>query len=227
MRFTANDITNKLVLPLWNDKSVEVVDTFLSPTADVRTTFLAGTGPNTLKQSVQDTFAAFPSFEIKVEDIIQQDNKLMYKWQAKATHEGSILGIPGTGKETIFTGMVFGEMENDKISVYHSFSDIPQVLHTIYEAHQSLELSHTDIVATLQKSTEIPLTKREIECLILWVRGCSIKESAKQMGGLSERTVQTYRENIKQKFRAKNFQKLLGIIQQTGIMPLLLGDPLS
>lgn len=226
MRFSANDITKKLVLPLWNEKSVEVVDDFFTPDADIRTTFLNGQGPDTLKKSVQDTFAAFPSFEIRVNDVIQQEHKLMYKWEAKAKHEGSILGLPATGQETEFNGVVFGEIAENKICVYHSFSNIPQVLSNL--SQNSLALEHvgcaSDLITGLGKATEIPLTKRELECLGHWVRGCSIKESAKQMGGLSERTIQTYRENIKQKFRAKNFQKLLGIVQETGTMQLLLGN---
>lgn len=226
MRFTPKDLTNNLVLPLWNDKSLDVVDNFLTPNADIRTTFLTGRGPETLKKSVQDTFDAFPSFEIKVEDVIHQDNKLMYKWQAKARHEGNILGLPGTGQETLFSGMVFGELEDGKICVYHSFSNIPQILQTICNEQSTIAVNSLDVAGELRRTTDIPLTKREVECLCLWVRGCSIKESAKQMGGLSERTIQTYRENIKQKFQAKNFQKLLGIIQQTGAMPLLLGGSL-
>lgn len=218
-----NDITENLVIPLWNGKELEVVDRFFTPTSDIRTTFLNGTGPEVLKKSVQDTFAAFPSFEIKIEDVIQQENKLMYKWQAKAKHEGTILGIPATGKETKFSGMVFGELEDDKICVYHSFSNIPQVLRelSLHAAHPAQNV-HGNIVEELRKTTEIPLTNREIECLSLWVKGCSIKVSATQMGNLSERTVQTYRENIKHKFRVKNFQKLFGIIQESGLLPALL-----
>lgn len=147
----------------------------------------------------------------------------MYKWQAKAKHEGTILGVPGTGKETHFSGMVFGEIEDDKIAVYHSFSNIPQVLQTLCGPENLFDAtSKASVIEGLRKITEIPLTNREIECLSLWVKGCSIKASATQMGDISERTVQTYRENIKHKFRVKNFQRLFGIIQESGVLPTLL-----
>ncbi len=226
-----NDITNNLVLPLWNDKAVDVVDRFFAPNADIRTTFINGTGPEILKKSVQDTFSAFPTFEIKIDDIIQQEHKLMYKWQAKAKHEGTILGVPGTGQETVFSGMVFGEVENNKISVYHSFSNIPQVLRALYESNplieqledaKRLDESRKNVADELRKTITVPLTNREIECLSLWVKGCSIKETAMQMGGISIRTIQTYRENIKHKFRVRNFQKLFGIIQESGALTILL-----
>ena len=42
------------------------------------------------------------------------------------------------------------------------------------------------------------------------------------MGGLSARTVQTYRENIKKKFNVYSFQKIVSLIQTQGIMPLFL-----
>lgn len=231
MPTNTNDLTNNLVLPLWNDKAVEVVDRFFAPNADIRTTFINGTGPSILKKSVQDTFSAFPSFEIKIDDVIQQEHKLMYKWQAKAKHEGTILGVPGTGQEMVFSGMVFGEVEDKKICVYHSFSNIPQVLHALCESNpivkeseesKQLDDSMRDVSVELRKTINVPLTNREIECLSLWVKGCSIKETAMQMGGISIRTIQTYRENIKHKFRVRNFQKLFGVIQESGALSILL-----
>ncbi len=43
----------------------------------------------------------------------------------------------------------------------------------------------SDIQVEVRKLTDISLTRREIECLCYWLRGCSIKESAKNIGGLS------------------------------------------
>jgi DNA-binding CsgD family transcriptional regulator/predicted ester cyclase len=213
-------ITNHLILPLWKEQSLEVIDQFISPTADIQTTFLSGQGPDILKRSVIATFTAFPYFKMDVEDIIQIGSQLIYRWQAEAKHEGSIMGIPKTGKIVSFQGAIFVKPGEDLISQYHSFSNIVQVLRSTYETFTLDPQMH--LKTELQKLTEFPLTRREIECLSFWLRGCSIKETAKQMGGLSARTIQTYRENIKKKFNVYSFQKIFSTIQQSGIMPLFL-----
>lgn len=213
-------ITNQLILPLWKERSLEVIDHFFCPTAEIQTTFLSGRGPDILKRSAIDTFTAFPYFQLTIEDIIQIDSQLIYKWHAEAKHAGSIMGIPKTEQLVHFKGIVCGTIEDGLISKYHDFSNIIQVLRSTYET--SILDPQLHLKTELRKLTALPLTRREIQCLSFWLRGCSIKETAKQMGGLSARTIQTYRENIKKKFNVYSFQKIFSTIQQSGIMPLFL-----
>ncbi len=223
MHFISKEITDKFLLPLWNEKSLEVVDDFLSPEVEVRTTFLSGLGPAIVKKNVSDTVQAFANFKIKVNEFVQQDNKLVYQWQAKGKHEGTILGIQGTGREAHFSGIGCGEIVNDKITAYQIFSNIPQVLHTLYAQNTVESLTSPQfLIQELNRFTDAPLTRRELECLSHWLNGCTIKESAKRMGDISARTIQTYREHIKAKFRAHSYQQLFGIVQQSGVLQVLL-----
>lgn len=223
MHFTSKDITQKFLLPLWNEKSLEVADNFLSSEAQVRTTFLSGLGPEIVKKNVSDTFKVFANFEIKINEFVQQDNKLVYQWQAKGKHEGTILGIQGRGKEAYFRGIGCGEIKNDKIIEYQIYSNIPQVLHSLYTENTAQSLSSIQfLIEELNRFTDAPLTRRELECLSHWLNGCTIKESAKRMGDISARTVQTYREHIKGKFGIHSYQQLFGIVQQSGVMHVLL-----
>lgn len=223
MSITQTDlITNNFVLPLWNERSLEVIDYFFSPTATIQTTFGSGIGPDILKRSVQETFIAFPTLEFKMDDIFQRNHQIIYEWQANAIHEGSVLGIPKTGLAVNFKEIVLGEIQNGLIIRYTSYSNIPQVLRNAYEI--SIVDPQCHLRTELQKITQFPLTRREIECLGCWLKGYSIKETAKQMGGLSARTIQTYRENIKKKFNVYSFQKIFSTIQCSGIMPLFLEE---
>jgi DNA-binding CsgD family transcriptional regulator len=223
MHFTSKDITHKFLLPLWNDKSLEVVDDFLSPDAAVRTTFLSGVGPAIVKKNVSDTFKAFSNFEIKINEFVQQNNKLVYQWQAKGRHEGTILGIQGKGREAHFAGIGCGEIKNDKIMEYQIFSNIPQVLHNLYTENTAESLTSPQfLIEELSRFTDSPLTRRELECLSHWLNGCTIKESAKRMGDISTRTIQTYREHIKGKFGIHSYQQLFGIVQQSGVLHIML-----
>lgn len=220
--FTPEDIIHKFARPLWNERSLDLVDQFLDEDADIQTTFISGKGPDCLKKSAEDTFLAFPNLEMQIEEAIQQGNKLIYKWEAYARHEGTILGIPGSGIKTHFSGLVYGEINEDKIAVYHSFSNLPQILRSIQALCHNGQVQEEGLDQELRKLTNLPLTPREVECLRHWIQGFSIKDCAKQMGGLSERTVQTYRETIKHKFNARNYQALVSILQKNGILTLLL-----
>ncbi len=53
------------------------------------------------------------------------------------------------------------------------------------------------------------------------MKGFSIKDTAKLLGDLSCRTVQTFRENIKRKLNVDTFQQLFSLIQNTGTMTIL------
>jgi len=215
-----NDMINDFIFPLWNQKSLEVIDRFVSPHADIQTTFFSGQGPEILRKSAVDIFSAFPHFSIQIADLIEMGSQLIYRWEACARHEGTIIGIPKTGQDMLFKGLFFGKVQDGLLSQYHSFSNMIQVLRNTCAKLDRDPKAHLQI--ELCKLTELPLTRREIECLSLWLRGGSIKETAKQMGGISTRTIQTYRESIKKKFNVETFQELFSLIQRGGVMPLFL-----
>ena len=79
MRIMLTDITNQFVLPLWNQQALDVVDCFVSPNADIQTTFLIGQGPKALKDYVTQIFKAFSAFEFRIQEILTLNNQLIYK----------------------------------------------------------------------------------------------------------------------------------------------------
>lgn len=231
-----DELTHQFVLPLWNEQNLNVIDRYVAPNADIRTTFLSGCGPSAMKQSIEDTFKAFPIFKLSLEEIIQQNNQVTFKWFADVKHEGTILNIKPTGNEMQFHGIVFGEINEGLITQYHSFSNIPQVLysniqplvserfptHVVLLDHENYEKEISELLFLITKFTGVRLTRREAECLNFWFRGYSIKETAKQLGGLSSRTIQVFRDKIRAKFNVRNFQALIKLAEETGILSFFL-----
>lgn len=286
-------LTQNLIIPLFHEKSLDVIDQFFTEEVDVKTSFIMGKGPEILKQSLQNTFEIFSNLHVIINDATQEGNKYTYQWQAMGLHAGAFKGVLPTRKNIIFSGVVCGEMQGKYITKYHSFSNVYQVLQSLdclravqaanassvlentlhlagngqlrtlntasLNAHllqaasldvgyswqldttEDLEELHdqskvsligsakfkgnsalADIYHKLKKLTRFPLTLREFECLGTWIKGCSIKESARRMGGLSERTIQTYRESIKKKFGVCSYQQVLYIIKNNGLLPHLL-----
>ncbi len=227
MRIMLTDITNQFVLPLWNEQALEVVDCFVSPAADIQTTFLVGQGPEVLKNYVKQIFNAFSSFEFNIQETLELDSQLIYKWRGKAIHSGPVLNVTPNGEKIVFSGIISVEMAEGVITSYHSFSDIPRVIATatsvpITEQFPDLfSFDKEEVIVTLKNITGRRLTNREVECLSLWMKGFAIKDTAKLLGDLSCRTVQTFRENIKRKLNVDTYQQLFSLVQESGKMSVL------
>jgi DNA-binding CsgD family transcriptional regulator/predicted ester cyclase len=231
MRIMLTDITNQFVLPLWNQQALDVVDCFVSPNADIQTTFLIGQGPKALKDYVTQIFKAFSAFEFRIQEILTLNNQLIYKWNGNAIHSGPVLNVAPKGEKIGFSGIISMEMTGGIITRYHSFSDIPRVISTNHPtpiAKQYSELfcdlfsfEKEMVITILRNITGRRLTNREVECLSLWMKGFSIKDTAKLLGDLSCRTVQTFRENIKRKLNVDTFQQLFSLVQNSGTMTIL------
>jgi predicted ester cyclase/DNA-binding CsgD family transcriptional regulator len=228
MSINAKDFIDHFVLPLWNKKTLEVADVFVAPTADIQTTLLAGSGPRALKDNVQKIFRAFSAFEFDVKDVIQKDKHIIYRWTGNGIHIGEVLNIQPTGQKLTFSGIVLGTIQEKFIVRYHSFSDMPRILSQAVNAI-NIPKESTDpcqgteyIIAKIKAHTGKKLTKREIECLKLWLQGFSIKHTARMLGDLSCRTIQTFRENIKRKLNVSTYQQLFNLIYHNGMIPLFL-----
>ena len=74
-----------------------------------------------------------------------------------------------------------------------------------------------ELINLLQKIVDKALTKREVECLSLWVNGYSIKQNANYFS-ISERTVETHRNNIKEKIGFIHFHELMNLTDQKRLL---------
>ena len=233
-----------LMIPVWKNRDLSVLDKICAPDIDVRTTFVTGQGVQAARDSVIELFKAFPEFELTIEEIIEQGKSITYKWSAVAEHKGTILNIAPTGKRLNFHGIAFIEMDHGVATKYHSFSNMPQVLYaslaevktselplaafpnrTLLLDHENYEKEISDLLFVIAKKTDTRLTRRELECLNFWVKGYSIKETARQLGGLSVKTIQVFRDNIRKKFNVISYQNLVDKLEKTGTLSLFLKTP--
>jgi len=81
--------------------------------------------------------------------------------------------------------------------------------------------SKNKFIYNIRKISSMLLTYREIECLGLWLNGYSIKESAYCLG-LSQKTVEAYRKNIKDKMGVYHKSQLIDVMQAKGAFNLCL-----
>ena len=221
------DLASKFVLPLWNQKNLKVIDTYVAPGADIQTTFLKGQGPRALKQNVKQFFNAFSTLEYTIQESTLSNQQILLQWRGEAIHTGTAFNVEPTGKRVYFSGITSISIQQEAVTRYHCFSDLPRTLmaKTSFQKANLFNLFSSDIekiASMLQDVTGKRLTKREVETLSLWLKGYSIKDTAKLLGGLSNRTVQTFRENTKRKLSVETYQQLFSLLQDTGVVPILL-----
>ena len=69
-------------------------------------------GLEELRAGIAGALDAFPDFELSIDDVIGEGDKLAARWTSRGTHQGELLGVPATGKLITQEGMVFYRMVN-------------------------------------------------------------------------------------------------------------------
>ncbi len=101
---------------LFNRGNVDVADELFAP--DFVYHDPAGgelRGPESVKGYAAMLRAAFPDLHQTVEDQIAEGDKVAYRWTARGTHEGELMGIAPTGKRVEFTGIAVARLADGRI----------------------------------------------------------------------------------------------------------------
>lgn len=73
-------------------------------------------GPEGARQLVGLYRTAFPDLRFTIDDEIVEGDKIVQLWTARGTHNGSLMGIPPTGKPAVITGITVVRVANGKIT---------------------------------------------------------------------------------------------------------------
>jgi steroid delta-isomerase-like uncharacterized protein len=60
--------------------------------------------------------AAFPDVNVTIEDLLADDDKVVERTTAHATHKGEFNGIPATGRKVVWTEIHIYRLKNGKIA---------------------------------------------------------------------------------------------------------------
>lgn len=72
-------------------------------------------GPESVKGYAAMLRAAFPDLHQTIEDQIAEGDKVAYRWTARGTHQGELMGIAPTGNRVTFTGIAVARLAEGKI----------------------------------------------------------------------------------------------------------------
>ena len=83
------------------------------------------TGDMRREQTIQDMAAylsAFPDVNYSIDDILAEGDKVAIRCTVQATHKGTFMGIPATGKRIIFKAVEIDKIAGGKIVETWGFS---------------------------------------------------------------------------------------------------------
>ena len=62
-------------------------------------------GPEAIMEMTAMFRAGFPDLQYRIERLVAEDDLVVARWSARATHRGPFMGVPPTGKTISVTGM--------------------------------------------------------------------------------------------------------------------------
>jgi steroid delta-isomerase-like uncharacterized protein len=72
-------------------------------------------GPAAFAQFVGGLLAAFPDVQFTVEDQVESEDKVVYRWSAEGTHTRPLGDIPPTGKRAHVDGIALDRLVGGKV----------------------------------------------------------------------------------------------------------------
>lgn len=110
-------LTRRYVEELWNQGNLDLADELV---ADNSLYYDPGTpgqyhGAAGTRQIVALYRAAFPDVHYHITHLIAEDDEVVYRWEARGTHLGELLGIPPTGRQGNVSGIAILRFDNGRI----------------------------------------------------------------------------------------------------------------
>jgi len=104
-------------IQVWGDGSLDAIDELAAPSLVVRYPVLPQVirGSKAFRQVMAGFRSAFPDSALRIEEEIAEGEKVVIRWSFSGTHEGSLLGIPATGRKATWTGITIFRIVEGKV----------------------------------------------------------------------------------------------------------------
>jgi steroid delta-isomerase-like uncharacterized protein len=74
-----------------------------------------GAHPSERQRMVATIRAAIPDIHITIEDQIAEGDRVATRWTLTGTHQGTLMGVPATGKQGTVTGLDISHLANGQV----------------------------------------------------------------------------------------------------------------
>jgi steroid delta-isomerase-like uncharacterized protein len=107
---------------LWAQRKLETADKWFAPDLTFQTTIQPEPfhGPDGFREFYRGISGGFPDYDITIEDVVAEGNKVAMRFTFRGTNTGDYFGIPSTGKPvTIRFIEIFTVRDGQIAEIYH------------------------------------------------------------------------------------------------------------
>lgn len=92
----------------WNKGDLSIVEEIYAPNYAYHDPSAPNVPPtsDSIRMVVSLYRGAMPDFKMTIEDMVAEDDKVVWRWSAAGTHEGSLMNIPPSGHKLRVSGIV-------------------------------------------------------------------------------------------------------------------------
>jgi steroid delta-isomerase-like uncharacterized protein len=110
-------ITRRINDEAWTNGNVDVIDELV---ADEYVHTVVGApepirGPQGFRELVTSYRSAFPDFRITTEEQVAEGDVVVTRWTGSGTHQGDLMGVPATGKQSTTAGITIDRFADGKL----------------------------------------------------------------------------------------------------------------
>jgi steroid delta-isomerase-like uncharacterized protein len=122
---TAQQTSNKATVRRFNDAAnsgdqeliSKTIDELVAPDALIRTPLpIEATGAELAKEAFARLLRAYPDLHITIEDLIEEDDKIVSRNTVTGTHQGEYMGIPPTGKSVTYNEIFIARFADGRVA---------------------------------------------------------------------------------------------------------------
>jgi steroid delta-isomerase-like uncharacterized protein len=122
-------IARKFVEDIFNSRKTEMAKNYVTSDIIYHGMGEEVTGLENFKQWVNEDLSAFPDMKATILDGFGDQNKIVIRWNLKATHEKDFADFPATHKKFETQGVDIFHFEGDKIKEAWTLSDMSVLAH--------------------------------------------------------------------------------------------------
>lgn len=111
-------LARRIIEEVWNQGKIAVIDELIAHNAvfhDPNVPEGRFAEPEGYKQFVSIYRSAFPDLHLTIYDQMAESDKVVTRWSASGTNDGSLMGIAATHKPATMQGVDINRYENGKI----------------------------------------------------------------------------------------------------------------
>jgi steroid delta-isomerase-like uncharacterized protein len=121
-------IARRFIEDVVNAQKTEMVKNYVAPDIVYHGMAEQVRGLEKFKQWVTEDLSAFTDMKITILDDFGEENKVVIRWNLKATHEKDYAGYPATHKKFETQGVEIFHFEGDKIKEAWTITDLSDLL---------------------------------------------------------------------------------------------------